>query len=257
MSVVNVDLLALATNPLYFSTLSATNVTQPTISFLAYDSSFNDSIIYPNATATKAADLSWEAFHEGGVYDTATNALYVSSNFASLQDNINMTIIYLNQDYSINNITSSQFPDLWEANGGTSYYPPGADISKPPSNQLWCDEGDFVHYSGLVSVNPAQNRSAIVVNSYLGAKNYSSVNDVRQHPITGDIWFTDAAYGYFQNFRPAPEIPQQVYRFEPDTGVLEVVADGFVQPNGLVSLANSLSDIVCTSEADSDLGIFA
>ena len=106
----------------------------------------------------------------------------------------------------------------------------------PPSNQIWCDEGDFQHYSSLVSVEPAQNQSAVILNSYLGAKNFSSPNDVRQHPITGDLWFTDAAYGYFQDFRPAPDIPQQVYRFVPSTGALSVVADGFVQPNGLVGL---------------------
>ena len=253
MSIINVDLLALATNPSYFSSLSATNVSAPAISLLAYDASFNESIFFPNATAQKVADLSWEAFHEGGVYDTDTNALYVSSNYVSLDDPINMTIIYLNSNYSINNITSSQFPDLWEANGGSSYYPPGSDISAPPSNQIWCDEGDFVHYSGLVSVNPASNSSSVVVNSYLGGKNYSSVNDVRQHPITGDLWFTDAAYGYFQDFRPVPTIPQQVYRFEPATGVLQVVADGFVQPNGLVSLYGPVASSLDLEVTSSDL----
>lgn len=248
MSLVNVDLLALATNPLYFSTLSATNITKPAISLLAYDPSFNQSIVYPNATATLLADLSWQAFHEGGVYDASTHALYVSSNYQSLSDNINMTIIYLNDDYSVKNITSSQFPDLWEANGGTTYYPPGADTSSPPPNQLWCDEGDFDHYSGLVSVNPSSNKSAVVINNYLGDRNYSSVNDARQHPITGDIWFTDAAYGYFQYFRPVPTIPQQVYRFEPTTGNLAVVADAFDQPNGLVSALSFLPR--CTSRSN-------
>lgn len=239
MSIVNVDLLALATNPLYFTTLAATNITKPAISLLSYDSSFAESVIYPNATATLLSDQPWQAFHEGGVYDTATHALYVSSNYESLDDPINMTIIYLNDDYSVNNITSSQFPNLWEANGGTSYYPVNSNVSEPPSHQIWCDEGDFVHYSGLVDVNVPANTSAVVVNNFLGDRNYSSVNDVRQHPITGDLWFTDAAYGYFQNFRPVPTIPQQVYRFEPGTGVLQVVADGFDQSNGLVSLVFS------------------
>lgn len=34
-------------------------------------------------------------------------------------------------------------------------------------------------------------------------------------------------------FRPAPVIRSQAYRFEPDTGVVQAVADGFVAPNGL------------------------
>lgn len=238
MSIVNVDLLALATDPLYFTTLAATNITQPAISLLSYDPSFNESVVFPNATATLLADFSWQAFHEGGIYDAATNALYVSSNYESLDDPINMTIIYFKDDYSVDNITSSQFPNLYEANGGTSYYPVGGDISQPPSHQIWCDEGDFVHYSSLVDVTPSTNQSAVVLNSYLGQKNYSSPNDARQHPITGDIWFTDAAYGYFQFFRPEPVMPQQVYRFSPGTGELQVVADQFDQPNGLVSTPN-------------------
>jgi len=243
MSITTVDLLALATNPTYFSTLAATNITQPAISFLSYDPSFGQSVVYPNATARLIASPGWQAFHEGGVYDSSTNALYVSSNYVSLADNINMTIIYFNQNYTIANITSSQFPNVWEANGGTTYYPKGSDTSKPPPQQIWCDEGDFQHYSGLVAVDPAQNTSSPMVLSFLGGHNFSSVNDVRQHPITGDIWFTDAAYGYFQNFRPVPTIPQQVYRFEPTTGVLQVVADGFDQPNGLVSLVPSYCPI--------------
>jgi len=47
------------------------------------------------------------------------------------------------------------------------------------------------------------------------------------------LWFTDAQYGYLQSFRPLPSIPNQVYRFEPLTGNLQAVADGFVQSNGL------------------------
>lgn len=232
MSITNVDMLALATNPLYFNTLAATNITQPAISLLAYDAAFEQSVVYPNATARLLSNESWEAFHEGGVYDASQNALYVASNYENLEDNINMTVIYLDNDYSVKNITSTQFPGLYEANGGTTYYPPGSDISSPPPNQLWCDEGDFQHYSALVSVNPASNTSQAVNNNYLG-RDYSSLNDARQHPITGDIWFTDAAYGRFQFFRPIPTIPQQVYRFEPTTGHLQVVASDFDQPNGI------------------------
>jgi gluconolactonase len=39
-------------------------------------------------------------------------------------------------------------------------------------------------------------------------------------------------YGYWQYFRPEPGLQNQVYRFDPDTGALTVVADGFVAPNG-------------------------
>ena len=227
-SVVIVDLLALAKDANYFNTLAATSGSSPAISLLSFDPAFENSVLGPTARARKLADLVWEAFHEGGIYDQKTNSLCVSSNYQSLADNINITVISLN-DYSV---TSTQFPDLWEANGGTSWYPPGSDTSQPPQYQIWCDEGDFEHYSALVSVHPSTNTSETILTSYNG-RNFSSLNDVRQHPETGDLWFTDAQYGFYQDFRPTPTIPTQVYRFEPDTGVIQVVADGFDQPNGL------------------------
>jgi gluconolactonase len=64
-------------------------------------------------------------------------------------------------------------------------------------------------------------------------RNFSSPNNVRQHSITGDLWFTDADYGCLQYFRQQPAQPKQVYRFEPKTGIIQIVADGFVEPNGL------------------------
>ncbi len=227
MSFVNVDLLALARDATYFSSLPATSIGSPAISLLSYHSEF-PTVLGENATARKIADLPWQAFHEGGIYNKKDNSLYITSNYQSLDDNINITVVSLD-DYSL---YSTQFPDLWEANGGTSYYPPGADQTQTPPQQVYCDEGDFENYSQLVAVDPNTKTSEVLLTSFLG-RNFSSLNDVRQHPITGDLWFTDADYGYFQNFRSEPTQPKQVYRFEPQTGIIQVVADGFVEPNGL------------------------
>ncbi|PSN65210.1 calcium-dependent phosphotriesterase [Corynespora cassiicola Philippines] len=230
-SIVPVDLLAAATNPLYFSELVTTNVSNPTtISLLAYNSNFTN-VLGESATARQLYALPWQAFHEMGTYNKETNSLYVTSNYQSLDDPINITIVDLGNNYSIR---STQFENVYEANGGTNWYPPGFEQGNgtTPPRLLFCDEGDFDHYSGLVSVDPVTGESEVVVNSFLG-RNFSSVNDVRQHFETGDLWFTDADYGYFQFFRPEPVIPKQVYRFDPKTGEIQVVADGFDQPNGL------------------------
>jgi gluconolactonase len=48
-----------------------------------------------------------------------------------------------------------------------------------------------------------------------------------------EIYFTDTLYGYYQYFRPAPGLQNQVYRLNPETGGLTVVADGFTLPNGM------------------------
>ncbi|KAH7120883.1 lactonohydrolase [Dendryphion nanum] len=230
-SIVPVNLLAAATNPLYFSSLVSTNISNPTtISLLSYNDNFTN-IIGASATARQLYNLDWQAFHEMGTYNHETNSLYVTSNFVSLADPINITVIDLGNNYSI---SSTQYTNVHEANGGTNWYPPGFPQGNgtPAPRLLFCDEGDFEHYSGLVSVDPKTGDSEVILNSFLG-RNFSSVNDVRQHPETGDLWFTDAQYGFFQDFRPEPTIPNQVYRFDPRTGEIVVVADGFDQSNGL------------------------
>lgn len=81
-------------------------------------------------------------------------------------------------------------------------------------------------------VNPATGSSQVILDNFLG-RNFTSLNDVEQNPLTGDLWFTDARYGYWQGFRPTPSLRPQVYRFEPGTGVIQAVADDFLAPNGI------------------------
>ena len=224
---VQIDLLAQATNVNFFSTISATNGTEPVLSLLSYNSDFQK-LLGPKAAGRKIHSLTWPAFHEGGVYNKKDNSIYVTGNRATGKIS-NVTAISLDNDkYPISTKT---YKDLWVANGATSYYPPGADTSKTPPLQLYCDQGDDKHTSSLISVDVNTGKTKLVVTNFNG-RNFTSPNDVRQHPKTGDIWFTDPSYGYVQGFRPKPDLPNQVYRYEPKTGAISVVADGFVEPNG-------------------------
>jgi gluconolactonase len=52
----------------------------------------------------------------------------------------------------------------------------------------------------------------------------------------GSIWFTDPPFGIFANYegrQAEPELPQNVYRFDPETREAHVVADDVKGPNGL------------------------
>ena len=52
----------------------------------------------------------------------------------------------------------------------------------------------------------------------------------------GGIWFTDPHYGLsfdYEGERAEQELPCNVYRLDPDSGDLQVVADDFGGPNGL------------------------
>jgi len=71
----------------------------------------------------------------------------------------------------------------------------------------------------------------VLLNNYFG-RQFNSLNDVAINPRNKEIYFTDVTYGYLQDFRPTPGLPNQVYRFNEKTGLVSVVADQPNKPNG-------------------------
>ncbi|EKV08593.1 Six-bladed beta-propeller, TolB-like [Penicillium digitatum] len=123
----------------------------------------------------------------------------------------------------VNVTTVPSSPMVLNPNGGTNYRGlimfagEGQGDSEPPA--LW-------------AMNPKSPfNTSVVLNNYFG-RQFNSLNDVAVHPTSKDVYFTDTIYGYAQDFRPAPGLPEQVYRFNPETGAVTVVADGFDHPNG-------------------------
>ncbi|KAL9093236.1 MAG: hypothetical protein Q9159_000413 [Coniocarpon cinnabarinum] len=238
VNITTVDLFQLARSLPYATGLfNLANTNNETVNLLSYNDTFKNDIIGPDATVTLLSNQPYDAFHEAGVYSSATNASYISSNFGGLpyeNNRINVTVYNFTDD----SVSSIRYPNVAAANGATLMTSPACSSPETnglqPNHQyvLWADEGDFEIPSGLVAVDSATGEDIQILTSFHG-RNFSSANDVRQHPITGDIWFTDAQYGYFQDFRAEPVIPSQVYRFEPDTGVVQAVADGFEEANGI------------------------
>jgi gluconolactonase len=108
-------------------------------------------------------------------------------------------------------------------NGGTAYN---------STHILFCNFGDTSHPSTLSLLDPVSNHSTPLLTSFYG-RNFSSINDVRINHLDGSVWFTDSYYGQLEGFRPPPLMPPQVYRFDPKTGIVNAVADRFVEPNGI------------------------
>jgi gluconolactonase len=75
----------------------------------------------------------------------------------------------------------------------------------------------------------------VLADRYQGRR-FNSPNDVVVKS-DGTIWFTDPSYGIDSNYegvRAEHEVPGcWVYRIDPSSGAVELVADDFVQPNGL------------------------
>lgn len=94
-----------------------------------------------------------------------------------------------------------------------------------------CEQGTLWRPAAITRVDRATGSIETLVDEWLGLR-LNSPNDVVVKR-DGTIWFTDPSYGYLQGFRPAPQVGDHVYRYDPRSGALSVVADGFDKPNGL------------------------
>lgn len=196
VNITHVDLLSLATSYQYsYQIQTIANNSIDDISFISYSDTFANDIIGPDATQHLITELPWHAFHEAGVYNIKTGKLYATSNWNGSFDNpINVTSIDISND---NAIESLRYPDVNEANGGAAWYPVGTPANSSEGQEIvFCDEGDFEQPSQLTSVDPATGKSRVLINNFLG-RNFSSVNDVVQHPGMGDLWFTGELLGFW------------------------------------------------------------
>ncbi len=74
----------------------------------------------------------------------------------------------------------------------------------------------------------------VLIDSFDG-KRLNSPNDVVVRS-DGSIWFTDPTFGILGNYeghKAKPELGQNVYRLDPETGAAAIVADDILGPNGL------------------------
>ncbi|KAJ7272601.1 D-lactonohydrolase-like protein [Mycena haematopus] len=193
--------------------------------FQIYDERFTE-ILGSNPTIRVIVENDTFAFaHDAPMWVKETNEVFFTGgrtvgrpvsviNLNDLQTSptglINFTIVPLSDDVQINNGGTLFRGDLLLVTTGSG--------SVPPS---------------LIRVNPKPPfNDTIILNNFYG-RQFNSLNDAKVHPQSRAIFFTDETYGFENGVRPAPLIPNQVYRFDADSGEVRVVADGFQQPNGI------------------------
>jgi gluconolactonase len=91
----------------------------------------------------------------------------------------------------------------------------------------------------------------ILADRYNG-KRLNSPNDVVVK-CDGSIWFTDPVFGlltYYEGEQHEQELPAAVYRLDPQTGALNVVADDIPGPNGLAFSPDESKLYVIESRAE-------
>jgi len=81
-------------------------------------------------------------------------------------------------------------------------------------------------------MNPYPPYNVTVAIDHFYGRQFNSLNDVKVHSTSGNIFFTDVPYGYYLNFKPEPQLPNQLYSFNPRTGAIRVVESTIDKPNG-------------------------
>ncbi|RAL14364.1 SMP-30/gluconolactonase/LRE family protein, partial [Aspergillus homomorphus CBS 101889] len=174
--------------------------------------------------------------HEASVYIAGTNTLYLTSNI--LTDSATNT-----SSIQISKIALDNHPLTAEVLHLTPAIPNPNGATAHDNGILFCGQGTATAPAGLyqLTLDPPNNNTVTPVLTSFYSRPFNSPNDVAIHPADDSIWFTDPDYGYIQGLRPAPQLPNQVYRFEPSTGAVRVVADGFDKPNGIAFAPDGLT----------------
>jgi gluconolactonase len=176
--------------------------------------------------------------HEGPVYVADDDALY----FTTLPRDLRVDIRRL--DLASGELTTVR-ADANVANGMAL---------APDGRLLVCEQGTHETPARITALEPASGDVETIVDSWRGLP-LNSPNDIVA-ARDGSIWFTDPSYGFLQGFRPQPQVGDYVYRFDPATGRIEVVADSFDKPNGLAFSPDESLLYVGGSGANHELGSY-
>ncbi|KAG1883845.1 calcium-dependent phosphotriesterase [Suillus subluteus] len=231
-----------------------TNTPPPFIQ--VFDSSFLD-ITGPSATIRKIASNPGFAFaHEAPIYVQDLNLVFFASNGGgalgysgwynnSVVSMINMTEVDMalastTRDVNIQVQTLNLSDNVQMVNGGTGPY---------KGDLLFVTSGRALLPPSVVRINPSPPyNTTVILDNFLG-RQFNSLNDIKILPGTDIMFFTDPTYGWLNGFRPEPMLPSQVYRFDPSTGQVRVVADQFVHPNGIAFAPNGKTAFVTDTGA--------
>lgn len=174
--------------------------------------------------------------HEAGVFIDRDDTLFITSNVypdpatGKKKIQISKVTIERSGDKVVAKAEEIHPGRVHMANGGVNYQ----------DGLILCAQGGPDHASepaGIVSMTAEAPYTTRVLVSDFHGRAFNSVNDVVVHS-DGSIWFTDPIYGFEQGFRQPPQLPCQVYRFDPSRGIggrgsIRAVADGFGRPNGI------------------------
>jgi gluconolactonase len=209
------------------------------VSLLQYDDSFGE-LIGTSPTHSLLLLTSGSSnnpfFHEACVFLPDHDELYITSGLLQATSSSSYPTILISRVKLHRTDRLSGDNNIHTVEWAKMRPPPGIDMPNGGVNYedgiLFCAQGSPQSGTGGIYFMPRGTTSPkpMVTNFY--GRDFNSVNDVVVAK-DGCIWFTDPCYGFEQDFRQKPKLPNQVYRYNPENGDLRVVADGFGRPNGI------------------------
>jgi len=191
--------------------------------------------------------------HEGPVYVPGEDVLY----FTSLRGEADIPTpgspcAYIKR-LALDGLNFPVDPSRLSAVPAPVHLPNGMTLGHDGSLVV-CEQGTRAEDARISRVDARTGQVDSLVDRWRGLR-LNSPNDVVLRS-DGTIWFTDPSYGYLQGFRPEPQIGDYVYRYDPGSGRLSVVADGFDKPNGLAFSPDEQTIYITDSGANQEPGSY-
>ncbi|KAF7377635.1 SGL domain-containing protein [Mycena sanguinolenta] len=183
--------------------------------FQIFDETFLE-VLGKAPTFTEIASNSTFAFaHEAPIYVPELDSVFFASN-----DGGALGMSDINHNNKVGMINLKDLPANLD---GTPINIPVTELDLPDTIQM-TNGGTGPYKGNLLLITSGRD-------NFFG-RQFNSLNDIKIHP-SGKIFFTDTVYGWLNHFRPEPLMPNQVYRLDPDTGSVRVVATDFDRNNGI------------------------
>ncbi|EKM77649.1 hypothetical protein AGABI1DRAFT_130338 [Agaricus bisporus var. burnettii JB137-S8] len=225
--------------------------------FQVFNGAFLDIIGSSPSISEIASNSSFAFAHEAPVYIAETDEVFFASNDGGP---LGMSDINHNNAFFKLNLTEAE--QMLSSGGSQTVNVPITQIPLPDSIQMTngatgpsngnlilanSGRGTIPSTIALVNSKPPHN-ATVILNNYFG-RQFNSLNDVKVHPTSGNLFFTDTIYGFLNRFRDTPLLPGQVYRFDMDTSAVRVVADNIDKPNGIAFTADGKTAYIADTGA--------
>ncbi|KAK0702040.1 hypothetical protein B0T26DRAFT_682117 [Lasiosphaeria miniovina] len=170
-------------------------------------------------------------FHDVCAYLPEHDELYISSNTLPPTSTSQLPIILISRIQIARNAAGAVRAVDWQKLRPPPNMPMPAGGAPYLRGVLYCSQGNTAPDTGGLYYMPRGKPPEPVVTNFFG-RDFNSVNSVAV-ASDGSLWFTDPCHGFERELRGPPQLPCHVYRFDPGSRDLRVVADGLGRPHGI------------------------